>query len=79
DEDGELSRYRIVGEDEIDLKNGHISIDAPLARGLMGKELDSEVSVRLPAGMKTLYIVNVCYERPDWDQAPLIKPHRWED
>ena len=67
DEEGGIVRYRIVGEDEIDLPHGYISIDAPLARGLMGKSIDEEVSVRLPKG-DTLYFINsVSYDRPEWD------------
>ncbi len=50
DEDGEQARYRIVGPDELDLRNNQISIDSPLARALVGKELDAEVLVRTPAG-----------------------------
>ena len=67
DDDEQLHRYRIVGEDEIDLKRGYISVDAPLARGLMGKALDDEVTVRLPKGEENYYILSVVYQRPDWD------------
>ncbi len=69
DDDGEVSRYRIVGEDEIDLKRGYISVDAPLARGLMGKPVDDEVTVLLPKGETTYYILAVSYQRPAWDRA----------
>ena len=68
DEEGEILRYRIVGEDEIDLPHGYISIDAPLARGLMGKRVDEDVTVRLPKGDTEYYISAVMYQRPDWDQ-----------
>ncbi|QMV61281.1 transcription elongation factor GreB [Ectopseudomonas oleovorans] len=61
DEDGEQSRYRIVGPDELDLKQGLISIDSPLARALVGKELDAEVRVHSPSGEKTCYIVEIAY------------------
>lgn len=69
DDDENIHRYRIVGEDEIDLKRGYISVDAPLARGLMGKALDDEVSVRLPKGEENYFIMSVAYERPDWDNG----------
>ena len=68
DDDENIYRYRIVGEDELDLPANYISVDAPLARGLMGKCLDDEVTVRLPKGEVTYYITGVCYERPGWDQ-----------
>ncbi|MCY1176741.1 Transcription elongation factor GreB [compost metagenome] len=61
DEDGEQSRYRIVGPDELDLRNNLISIDSPLARALVGKELDAEVLVHSPAGEKFWYIVEIEY------------------
>jgi len=61
DEDGEQSRYRIVGPDELDLKQNLISIDSPLARALVGKSLDAEVRVRTPTGDKLCYIVDIQY------------------
>ena len=70
DDDGELLRYRIVGEDEIDLPHGYISIDAPLARGLVGKFVEDEVTVRLPKGESDYLIASVSYQRPDWDRRP---------
>ena len=41
---GETHLYRIVGPDELDLRQGLISIDSPLARALVGKALDAAVS-----------------------------------
>src|SRR5262245_36730028 len=46
--DGEIVRYRIVGPDEFDREPGYISMDSPLARALLGKRLDDEVSVEVP-------------------------------
>ena len=65
EENGEIHDYRIVGADEIDLSKGYISIDAPLARGLLGKELDDEVTVRLPKGETVFYINSVRYQALD--------------
>ena len=61
DDDGHESRYRIVGPDELDLKTQQISIDAPLARALIGKALDAEVWVQTPTGEKAWYIVAIEY------------------
>ncbi|WLG97405.1 transcription elongation factor GreB [Pseudomonas sp. Z1-14] len=61
DEDGKESRYRIVGPDELDLKQNLISIDSPLARALIGKALDAEVRVQAPTGEKLVYIVDISY------------------
>ena len=58
---GDTNRYRIVGPDEIDAALGWISIDSPLARALVGKELDAEVLVHSPAGEKLWFIVEIDY------------------
>ena len=61
DEDGTEARYRIVGPDELDLKQAQISIDSPLARALVGKGLDAEVRAQTPTGDKYWYIVAIDY------------------
>ena len=61
DDDGNESRYRIVGPDELDLKLNLISIDSPLARALIGKSLDAEVCVQTPTGEKNWYIIAIEY------------------
>ncbi len=53
---GETVEYRIVGPDEFDLEKGLISIDSPLARALLKKTVDDEVTLALPQG-RTLYTV----------------------
>ena len=62
-EDGDASEttYRIVGADEIDSDKNWISVDSPLARGLLGKSVDAEVAIETPAGRRTLAIVEVSY------------------
>ena len=62
---GEELRYRIVGPDEFDREPGGISMDAPLARALLGKALDDEVTVGLAAGEQTYTIVAVEYPKPE--------------
>jgi len=62
DQDGKQFRHRIVGPDEFDQVPGYISMDAPLARALMGKSLDDEVTVSLPDGQRVLGIVDIRYE-----------------
>jgi transcription elongation factor GreB len=61
DEDGVHSTYRIVGEDEIDLKKGDISWRSPLARTLLKKEEGDSVIFRRPSGEVELTIVSVKY------------------
>lgn len=62
DEDGEESRYRIVGPDEFDVSAGKISMDGPVARALMGKREGDEVLVKRPKGDLLYTIVAVDYE-----------------
>jgi transcription elongation factor GreB len=64
-EDGTLSRHRIVGPDEFDAAPGYISMDSPLARALMKKGIDDEVTVEVPGGQRTLVIVDVEYPQAD--------------
>lgn len=54
--------YRIVGPDEWDVKKGEISIDSPMARALIGKQVDDEVTVHAPEGERTLEILNIRYQ-----------------
>ncbi len=51
--------YQIVGADEADLDKGTISISAPLARALIGREPGDEVSLKLPAGPRKYEVVSV--------------------
>jgi transcription elongation factor GreB len=62
DEDGEESTFRIVGADEIDTQKGWISVDSPMARALLKKSLDDEVTVATPGGPMTWFVVAVRYE-----------------
>ena len=62
-EEGEIKRFRIVGPEEIygDTKE-FISIDSPMARALLKKEVDDEVQVQTPQGLKEWYINSITYE-----------------
>ena len=60
EEDREIT-YRIVGEDESDLKDSKISITSPIARALIGRSVDDEVAVQTPSGEVQYEIVNVQY------------------
>jgi transcription elongation factor GreA len=42
--------YKIVGEDEADIKEGKISIGSPIARALVGREAGDVATVQLPSG-----------------------------
>ena len=62
-EDGTSARYRIVGPDEFDMAPGYISMDSPLARSLLRRRIDEEVTVETPAGNRLYLIVAIEYER----------------
>ncbi|ACE61654.1 MULTISPECIES: transcription elongation factor GreA [Actinobacillus] len=53
--------YRIVGDDEANIKEGLISVNSPIARGLVGKEVDDSVSIVTPGGKVEFDIINVEY------------------
>ena len=63
EENGEIKQYRLVGSDEFDPAKNWISIDSPVARALIGKEVDDEVKVETPSGRVTLYINQIWYEK----------------
>jgi transcription elongation factor GreA len=59
----EEQTYRIVGEDEADIKCGLISITAPVARAMIGREVGDTVKVKTPKGMRELEVVSVKFEK----------------
>jgi len=61
DEKGDESIYRIAGPDEFDVSKGYISMDAPMAKALMKKRVDDEVTVHTPKGDKLYFVVEVSY------------------
>jgi transcription elongation factor GreB len=61
DLDGLQSIYRIVGPDEYNLEKSFISMDSPMAKALMKKRCDDEVSVNTPRGRSSYYIVDIRY------------------
>lgn len=61
DKEGNSLRYRIVGPDEFDRKKEYISLDSPLAKALLKRFKDDEVSVNLPDGHTTYFIVDIQY------------------
>ena len=61
DEEGNTTRYRIVGPDEFNVKEGLISMDSPVARALLGKRLDDEVEIQQMETWVTYYICAIEY------------------
>jgi len=61
-ETDEKSTYQIVGADEANIDEGTISVSAPLARALIGKEAGDEVTVNLPMGKRTYEVIDVSFQ-----------------
>jgi transcription elongation factor GreA len=63
DEDsGDKVKYKIVGEDEADVRDGKISITSPIARALIGKAKGDSAEVTTPRGTRSYEILKVEYK-----------------
>lgn len=60
---GEIKRFRIVGYDEIYGRKDYISIDSPMARALLRKEVGDEATVQTPQGEMCWWINQISYEK----------------
>ena len=60
--DGEEVCYRIVGPDEIEAEKHYISLDSPLARQLLRKTFDDEITIRNEQGKMSYTIVDINYQ-----------------
>ncbi|MEC8561721.1 MAG: transcription elongation factor GreA [Pseudomonadota bacterium] len=58
---GESVTYKIVGEDEADIKSGLVSYSSPVARAIIGKMIDDIVVVKAPKGETEYEIIDVSY------------------
>ena len=58
---GEEISYKIVGEDEADIKQGMISFTSPIARALIGKNEGDEISFSAPGGEKQYEVIEIRY------------------
>src|SRR6201987_6067703 len=61
EETDEEQTFRIVGEDEADIKSGRLSVTSPLARALIGKGQGDSVEVATPRGAKSYEVVTVAF------------------
>ena len=59
---GRHSTYKIVGEDEADIRDGMISFTSPIARAMIGKNEGDEVGFSAPGGDKLYEVIEVRYE-----------------
>jgi transcription elongation factor GreB len=72
DESGTTARWRLVGPDEIGDAAGYISIDSPMARVLLGKEIGASVTLELGADTHEYAIVAIEYPGPTESPAPSV-------
>jgi transcription elongation factor GreA len=56
---GAVMEYAIVSETEADLKSGKISINTPIAKGLLGKKVGDSVEVKVPSGMMNFEVLEI--------------------
>jgi transcription elongation factor GreA len=64
DEDVEVT-YQLLGQEESDVKKGIISVQSPLGRSIIGKQIGDEVKVVTPGGIRELEIIEI--EAPEDD------------
>ena len=62
DDTNEKSIYQIVGEYESNIENKKLSINSPLARGLIGKTKDDIVEINSPKGIKSYSVLSVKFK-----------------
>ena len=62
-DEGTIKRFRIVGYDEIFGQKDYISIDSPMARALLKKEVGDAVTVMTPAGEAVWYVNEIEYPK----------------
>jgi transcription elongation factor GreA len=61
-ESGTRRTWRIVGDDEADVRENMVSVNSPLARALIGKEEGDSVEVQAPGGVRSYEIVAISYD-----------------
>ena len=58
---GEELKYQLVGTYEADIKLNRISVESPIGRALLGKDVNDEVVIKVPKGTRTMAILKVEY------------------
>lgn len=58
---GKTMTYNLVPENEADLKLGKISVNSPIAKGLLGKKVGDKVDINVPAGTLKFEIIKISY------------------
>ena len=58
-DNGNIMNYKLVNGNEADIKAGKISIDSPIAKGLLGKKVGNKVKITVPSGVMEFEIVEI--------------------
>ncbi len=56
---GEVVTYELVTPEEVDPRNGKISVNSPIGRALLRKEVDDEIVIDLPAGTREFVVTKL--------------------
>ena len=59
---GQKMKYTIVSESEADLRQAKISVNTPIAKGLLGKKVGDVVDIKVPQGTVTCEVINISIE-----------------
>ena len=62
-DEGEIIKFRIVGDEEIYGRKDYISLQSPIAKACLGKSVDDEIKVHTPKGENIWYIKNIVYKK----------------
>ena len=66
--------YTLVPEKEANLKEGKISVDSPIAKGLLGKEVNEKADIQVPAGKFTFQIMDITVDTLPHESECLVRP-----
>ena len=58
---GAMMSYTIVSDTEANLKQGKISVNTPIAKGLLGKKVGDQVAIKVPSGIINLEILDISF------------------
>lgn len=73
EDESSLMQLRIVGSEEIFGRDNYISVDAPMAKALLGKSEGDDAVVHTPKGDRIWFVNRISYKCPDWFTE--LEPH----
>lgn len=81
DDDGSVMHLRLVGSEELFGRSNYISVDAPMAKALLGKSEGDDAVVHTPKGDRLWYVNRISYTRPEWfvEEEPKLHDHENTD